>query len=170
VAVGFLPLAGSRLGLPDLVSVGAVTVMAISSAIVQPIVGRLRDAGVLGARPWMAVGLALIAAGVAIEVFFPSMVVLYLVALLFGGGIGLTTTIGFSQLATTTPPERMGRTMGTAELGREIGDAGGPLVVGAVATGAGLAIGLSVFGAVATVAALLVGVFRAEDSDHRERA
>jgi MFS family permease len=170
VAVGFLPLAGSRLGLPALISVGAVTLMAISSAIAQPIVGRLRDAGTLRARPWMAAGLGIIAAGVAIEVFFPSVIVLYVVALLFGCGIGLTTTIGFSQLASTTPPERMGRTMGTAELGREIGDAGGPLVVGAVATGAGLAIGLGVFGAVATIVAVLVGVLRSEHAGHRERA
>ena len=28
----------------------------------------------------------------------------------------------------------MGRTMGNAELGRELGDAGGPLLVGAIAT------------------------------------
>ena len=110
----------------------------------------------------MSAGLGIIAAGVAIEAFFPTVIVLYLVALLFGCGIGLTTTIGFSQLATTTPPERMGRTMGTAELGREIGDAGGPLVVGAVATGAGLAIGLGVFGAVATIVSVLLGVLRSE--------
>jgi MFS family permease len=170
VAVGFLPLAGSRLGLPALVSVGAVAVMAISSAIVQPIVGRLRDAGVLRARPWMATGLGIIAGGLAIEVFFPNAIVLYLVALLFGCGTGLTTTIGFSQLARDTPPERMGRTMGAAELGREIGDAGGPLIVGAVATGAGLAIGLGVYGVVATLVGTLIGARRSEDAGPRERA
>jgi MFS family permease len=169
VAVGFLPLAGSQLGLPVLVSVGAVTLMGVSSAIVQPIVGRLRDAGSLRSRSSMAVGLALIAASVAIEVCFPNVIVLYLVALLLGVGIGLTTTMGLSQLATTTPPERMGRTMGTAELGREIGDAGGPLVVGAVASGAGLAIGLSVFGVVATVVAAFVAGSRMRDTEHRDR-
>ena len=36
----------------------------------------------------------------------------------------------------------MGRTMGSAELGRELGDAGGPLLVGAVATAASLPLGL----------------------------
>jgi hypothetical protein len=32
-----------------------------------------------------------------------------------------------------TPPERLGQTMGAAEVGRELGDAGGPLLVGATA-------------------------------------
>ncbi|MGH3575430.1 MAG: hypothetical protein ACRDUW_27030 [Pseudonocardiaceae bacterium] len=33
-------------------------------------------------------------------------------------------------------PERLGQTMGAAEVGRELGDAGGPLLVGAVAAAA----------------------------------
>jgi hypothetical protein len=36
----------------------------------------------------------------------------------------------------------MGRTMGSAELGRELGDAGGPLLVGGVATLTALPLGL----------------------------
>jgi hypothetical protein len=52
--------------------------------------------------------------------------------------------LGFAHLADTTPPERMGRTMGSAELGRELGDAGGPLLLGGVATLAGLPLGLGV--------------------------
>ena len=35
-----------------------------------------------------------------------------------------------------------GQTMGAAELGREFGDAGGPLLVGAVAASAGFGVGL----------------------------
>jgi hypothetical protein len=45
----------------------------------------------------------------------------------------------------------MGRTMGSAELGRELGDAGGPLVAGAVATASVPGVGLAV------VAALTLG-------------
>jgi hypothetical protein len=36
-------------------------------------------------------------------------------------------------LAAYTPPDRLGHTMGCAEIGRELGDAGGPLLVGATA-------------------------------------
>jgi hypothetical protein len=40
------------------------------------------------------------------------------------------------------PPGRLGQTMGTAEVGRELGDAGGPLLVAAIAAPAGLAVAL----------------------------
>jgi MFS family permease len=55
-------------------------------------------------------------------------------ATLVGIGTGLITPLGFAALAASTPTERLGQTMGAAELGRELGDAGGPLLVAAVAT------------------------------------
>ena len=84
----------------------------------------------------------------------PSLVVLLLAAVLIGAGVGVVTPLAFAHLAGTTPSERMGRTMGTAELGRELGDAAGPLVVGIVAATATLPLGLGalsflVFGAAA---------------------
>src|SRR6266480_5477349 len=36
-----------------------------------------------------------------------------------------------SDLAASTPAGQLGRTMGAAEAGRELGDAGGPVLVGA---------------------------------------
>jgi hypothetical protein len=48
--------------------------------------------------------------------------------------VAVATPLGFTLLARSSPPERMGRTMGAAEIGRELGDAGGPVLVGAVAT------------------------------------
>ncbi|MFB7498838.1 hypothetical protein ACFC09_29830 [Streptomyces sp. NPDC056161] len=54
-------------------------------------------------------------------------------AVLTGAGTGLLTPLGFAALASTTPAERLGRTMGAAELGRELGDAGGPLLVAGIA-------------------------------------
>jgi DNA-binding transcriptional LysR family regulator len=36
----------------------------------------------------------------------------------------LITPLGFAALGSSTPPERLGQTMGAAELGREVGDAG----------------------------------------------
>jgi hypothetical protein len=55
-------------------------------------------------------------------------------AALIGAGTGLITPLGFAALASSTPQERLGQTMGSAELGRELGDAGGPLLVAAIAT------------------------------------
>lgn len=103
---------------------------------------------------------ALITAGVTLLALVPGTVTLYPAAVILGVGIGVTTPLGFAYLAATTPPERMGRTMGNAELGREAGDAGGPLLVGGIATAAGLTAGLAVLallvcGASATCYALL---------------
>ena len=52
-------------------------------------------------------------------------------AILIGTGVATATPAGFTRLAATTPAGQLGRTMGTAEAGRELGDAGGPVLVGA---------------------------------------
>ncbi len=59
---------------------------------------------------------------------------LFVAAVAIGVMLGTVTPLAFAHLAASTPDDRMGRTMGNAELGREVGDAGGPLLVGAVAT------------------------------------
>lgn len=58
---------------------------------------------------------------------------LLLAAVAIGAGTGLITPLAFAALAASTTPERLGQTMGAAELGRELGDAGGPLLVAVVA-------------------------------------
>lgn len=60
----------------------------------------------------------------------------------------MLTPVAFAHLATTSPTDRLGRTMGTAELGRETGDAIGPLVVGTVGM-ISLPLGFAAFGLVA---------------------
>ena len=82
----------------------------------------------------------------------PTPATLYLAGLTIGTGIGVATPLAFAYLAATTPAERMGRTMDNAELGREVGDAGGPLLVGAVTSTITLGAGLGV------LAILTVGV------------
>ena len=72
-------------------------------------------------------------------------------AVLIGAGTGLITPLGFAAPATGTPAERLGQTTGAAELGREPGDAGGPLLVAAVASLATLTYG---FGALAALVGL----------------
>ncbi|PYI69811.1 MFS transporter [Arthrobacter livingstonensis] len=155
VAVGFLPLLGTEFHLPLIASMAVVAVLALSSTLTQPLVGRWRDQGRLTARAGMSWGLALIAAGIILLAVFPHPMTLYLAALVIGAGIGITTPLGFAHLAATTPPERMGRTMGTAEIGRELGDAAGPLVVGAIATTASLAAGLGALALLIAIASVL---------------
>jgi len=151
VAVGFLPLLGRQAGLDIVWSMAIVTVLAIASSVAQPFVGAAHDRGRISVRTGAVGGLALIAAGIALAAVTQTPAALVVTALLVGIGVGVATPIAFSHLAASTPPERMGRTMGSAELGRELGDAGGPLVAGAVATASVPGVGL------AAVAALTAG-------------
>jgi len=134
VAVGFLPLLGARLDLHPLTGASAVAALALVSTATQPAIGRLRDSGRIGTRLGATLGLMLAAVATAVLALAPSAVTLFIAAVAYGAMVGTVTPLAFAHLAAATPEERMGRTMGNAELGRELGDAGGPLLVGAVAT------------------------------------
>ena len=144
VAVGFLPLLGRQLGLDTIGAMALVTVLAVLSSVVQPLVGTAHDRGRFSVRLGAGLGLALIAAGIGVAAAWPHPLALVVAAALVGTGVGMATPVAFSHLAASTPPERMGRMMGSAELGRELGDAGGPLVAGAVGTATLPGIGLGV--------------------------
>ncbi|MGW1537263.1 MFS transporter [Streptomyces aureus] len=133
VGVGFLPVSGRAAGLGPVATGAAVSVLAACAAVVQPRAGRALDAGRLTARGGILAGLALTAAGLGCAIL-PGVPGVLSGAALIGTGTGLITPLGFAALAASTPAERLGQTMGTAELGRELGDAGGPLLVAAVAT------------------------------------
>lgn len=148
--VGFLPVSGAAAGLGTVATGAAVSVLAATAAVVQPYTGRALDSGKLTSRTGIAAGLGITAAGLVCAIL-PGLVGILIAAALVGAGTGLITPLAFAALAASTSPERLGQTMGSAELGRELGDAGGPLLVGAVATLAGLTYG---YAALALVMAL----------------
>lgn len=158
VGVGFLPALGARSGLGSVATGAVVSVLAASAALIQPRVGRARDAGRLRDRTGMTVGLALTAAGTAIATVMPGIAGILMAAVIIGAGTGLITPLGFAYLAQTSPPERLGQTMGSAEIGRELGDAGGPLLVGAIAAAATLDTGLLALSGVLAALAALIGM------------
>jgi len=141
-AVGFLPVRGAAAGLGPLATGAAVSLLALTAALIQPRAGRAADAGRLPAPAGMATGLALAAAGFLAAVQLPGLAGLLAAALAIGAGVGLVTPLGFATLSRTAPAGRLGQTMGAAEVGRELGDAGGPLLVAALASMAGLGAGL----------------------------
>ena len=165
VGVGFLPVVGATRGLGPLATGAIVSLLAAAAAVIQPRAGRARDRGRIGDRTGLAAGLALTAIGCA-AVVIPGVAGLVLAALLIGCGVGVITPIGFAHLATTAPTERLGQTLGAAEVGRELGDAGGPLLVGGLAAAATLTPALLTFAALLTAVAAIVAV-PARQPDHR---
>lgn len=153
--VGFLPVRGAAAGLGPLVTGIAVSLLAATVALIQPWAGRVRDSGRLRDDVGMTVGLLLAAAGFTLAAVLQGLVGILLAAAVIGVGSGLVTPLAFAALAASTPPERLGQTMGSAEIGRELGDAGGPLIVGGIAvitTMAGGLLGLAALFAVAAAA------------------
>lgn len=150
VGVGFLPVSGRAAGLDTVATGAAVSLLAATAAVVQPRAGRALDDGRLTTRTGLAAGLSVTAVGLACAML-PGLTGILVGAALIGAGTGLITPLGFAALAASTPAERLGQTMGAAELGRELGDAGGPLLVAAVAWLASLTYG---YGALAVLTGL----------------
>ncbi|MFI9601628.1 MFS transporter [Streptomyces sp. NPDC052043] len=155
VGVGFLPVSGRAAGLGTVATGAAVSVLAAVAAVVQPKAGRALDDGRLTTRTGLVAGLLVTAAGLACAVL-PGLAGVLLGAVLIGAGTGLITPLGFAALAASTPAERLGQTMGAAELGRELGDAGGPLLVAAVASIATLTHGFAALAVLVAAGAVAV--------------
>ncbi|MET7519319.1 MFS transporter [Streptomyces sp. NPDC005480] len=154
VGVGFLPVSGAAAGLGPLATGAAVSVLAACAALVQPRAGRALDAGRLTSRTGLTLGLLITAAGLA-AAMLPGLTGVLLAAALIGTGTGLITPLGFASLAAATPTERLGQTMGAAELGRELGDAGGPLIVATIAAAASLTSGYATLALLVAAPALI---------------
>ncbi|MBL7621990.1 MULTISPECIES: MFS transporter [unclassified Frankia] len=159
VGVGFLPVSGRVAGLGAPVTGAAVSVVAACAAVVQPWAGRALDQRRLTTRSGLAAGLAVTAAGLT-GAMLPGLAGVLVGAALIGVGVGLITPLGFAALAASTPTERLGQTMGAAELGRELGDAGGPLLVATVASLTTLTYGFAALAALLAAGAALAFVRR----------
>ncbi|MCZ2404706.1 MFS transporter [Paenarthrobacter sp. Z7-10] len=154
VGVGFLPLSGAAAGLGSVATGAAVSVLALCAAVVQPLAGRASDTSASHQGRLAGLGLVLTTVGLA-AAMLPGIAGLLAAAVGIGAGTGIITPVAFAALARATPPERLGQTMGAAEVGRELGDAGGPLLVGAVAATVSLTAG---YGVLALLTAA-VGIF-----------
>ena len=152
-AIGFLPAQSARLQAGVVGAAGAASVLALALAITQPLVGRWIDRHPGGTRWLGAASLVLCAAGLLIAAWAPTLLAVLLGALVIGLGVAGATPSGYSSLAAVTAPEHMGRTMGTAEMGRELGDAAAPALVGAVGAAVGLASGLAALAVLVLAAA-----------------
>lgn len=130
--VGFLPLVGAQSDLGPLATGIVVSLLAGTAALVQPWAGRALDARRIRAGDGLVMGLMTSAGGFALAIAPLGVVGLGVGAILVGAGVGLVTPMGFAMVADSAPEGRVGQTMGAAEVGRELGDAGGPLLVGLV--------------------------------------
>ncbi|MFB1294596.1 MFS transporter [Mycobacterium sp. pW049] len=167
VGVGFLPVLGTQAGLSPIVTGAVVSVLALTTAVAQPLAGRALDAGKITVSGGIAVGMVLTAAGLA-SAMLPGLTGLLCAAVVMGVGCGLITPLAFTMLARSTPEERLGQTMGAAEIGRECGDAAGPLAVASIAAVTSVPFGFAGLAVIVSLAGLArVGVSRVRGRTER---
>jgi len=131
--VGFLPVLGLRQHLSPLATGSLVSLLAATAAVVQPWAGRRLDQARLHAATGAA-ALVACAGGFALLLVLPTPAGMAVAAVTIGAGVAVVTPLGFARLAAGAPPGRIGQTMGAGEVGRELGDAGGPVLVGTFST------------------------------------
>lgn len=153
VGVGFLPVLGTQTGLTPIVTGAVVSILALVTVIAQPVAGHALDAGKVTLASGLVLGIALTAMGLSLAAL-PGLVGIVCAAVLIGTGCGITTPLGFVMLARSAPQERLGQTMGAAEIGRECGDAAGPLLVAAVAAASTVPLGFLALAGIVTVGGL----------------
>jgi MFS family permease len=153
--VGYLPVLGARHSLTPLATGALVSLLAATAAVLQPWAGRAHDRGTLPTNA-SSNALLLAAAGLTIAVISPNLPGIAAAAVLIGAGVAISTPLAFADLAAAAPAGHVGQTMGAGEVGRELGDAGGPILVGAFSP-AGIAAGL-----LALAGAITLGAFTSQ--------
>jgi MFS transporter, DHA1 family, tetracycline resistance protein len=153
--VGFLPVLGAASGMNAFVTGTGVSILSACAALGQPWAGRALDRKRLSYGAGSAIGLLLCASGFIAAATIPGLGGLLAGAITIGLGAGVLTPLGFASLAACAPAERLGETMGAAEVGRELGEAGGPLLVGAIGAASSLSTGL-LGAAIALLAAAVI--------------
>jgi MFS family permease len=165
--VGFLPVRGASAGLGPLATGAAVSLLALAATLASPRAGRAHDTGRLPGHAGMTAGLGLAAAGFAAAAALPGLAGLLVAAAAIGAGAGLVTPLGFAAVAATAPAGRLGQTMGAAEVGRELGDAGGPMLVASIAGLGGLGLGGGLLGLAAGLLAIAIATSTLDSHRHR---
>lgn len=150
--VGYLPVLGARHHLTALATGTLVSLLAATTAVIQPWAGKAHDRSTIPSNPGTA-ALLIAAAGFTIAALSPTVAGIAAAAILIGTGVAICTPVAFAQLAAGAPAAHLGQTMGAGEVGRELGDAGGPMLVGAFSP-AGLATGLLALAAAISLGAL----------------
>lgn len=159
-AVGFVPLYAADPAGANAPAFAAATVAVFSAAYVflQPPIGRWSDRH--GRIGLLVAGLALSAAAMAAVPLLHTIWLLALASIAFGAGLAALTTVSYAVVAERVQQDELGTAMGVADTVREIGDAGGPVLFGALATAGGLASGFWGLAALSALAIPIVETLR----------
>lgn len=134
--ISFLPLYGKENGI-DTGTTGLVLgLQAVVYVVAQFYSGKAADR--YGSRLPLMIGSALLTAALLLIALFPASPVWFAAVVLSGIGVAALWVVSNSYLAYAAPAAVMGTVMGISGTFKEIGDGGGPVLVGFIADLGGL--------------------------------
>ncbi len=134
--ISFLPVYGTENRIGTGVTGTILGIQAIVYVLAQYYSGRVADR--YGSRLPIMAGSTLLAAGVSLIALVPSPVVWGVAVILSGIGISALWVVSNSYLAYAAPSALMGTVMGLSGTFKEVGDGGGPVLIGILGDWIGL--------------------------------
>jgi MFS family permease len=126
--VSFLPVYGTQNKIGAGVTGAILGVQAVVYVLAQYYSGRFADK--YGSRMPIMIGSVLLAAGVLMIALVPDPIVWGAAVILSGLGISALWVVSNSYLAYAAPSAIMGTVMGLSGTFKEVGDGGGPILIG----------------------------------------
>jgi MFS family permease len=152
----FLALYASSLGIPAW-QIGVILgVQLLSIVFAKPLMGRVSDR--VGRRRVILPGLLIGAASVVLLPYFPNVIGLSVLSLVFGLGFATVTSSTAALVADLTKDGRYGSSMGVLRTVMDVGQSIGPVLTGFMVGAAGYASAFTLLAAILVAAALMLGL------------
>lgn len=131
IVVGMVPLLVNDLGISTAAAGGALTIYALSYAVLSPVL--VSVTGRIGRRRVIAAGMFTFAVGAALSAVAPNVAMLYLARALAAAGAGVVTPVGAAVVAALAPPSTQGRAIAAFYFGLTLSQALGVPIGGWIA-------------------------------------
>ncbi len=126
--ISFLPVYGTQNGIGADITGAILGLQAVVYVLAQYYSGRIADK--YGSRAPILLGSTILTAGLLLIVLVPSPIVWSAAVILTGLGISALWVVSNSYLAYAAPAALMGTVMGLSGTFKEVGDGGGPVLIG----------------------------------------
>ena len=131
VVIGMVPLLVADLRISTAAAGGALTVYALSYAVLSPVLVSLT--GRVGRRRVIAAGMVVFAGGALLSALAPNLTMLYVARALSAAGAGLVTPVGAAVVAALAPQSTQGKAIAAFYFGLTLSQALGVPIGGWIA-------------------------------------
>ncbi|MGJ8603126.1 MAG: MFS transporter [Marivita sp.] len=156
VVIGMVPLLATDLDISTAAAGGAMTVYALSYAVLSPLLVSLT--GHIGRRRVIAAGMVVFALGAALSAIAPNVTVLYIARALAAAGAGVVTPVGAAVVAALAPKTTQGKSIAAFYFGLTLSQVLGVPIGGWIAFTFGWRVAFWIVLALAALSTVLIWV------------